>query len=839
MADYTEKASLLIVDGSSAKINKINQALNRLSQTAIKTQAALNRLGGGNTATRINATAKAVGALARSLSKLPKNTTLGVKLKGNSASELRSMARAMAQYKSASKNVNTLIGSGGRSGGSYKNLDELTNKLVRVARAANLAANALARAKANVPGRGGFGVPGTGSGRNGNYMIPRNIGLEIQPFKSFWRSAVVSMGHTITGAIQKGFAEGIKGYDVASNKLAQQRVGGADLEALRQQAFAGEQRAPIWRADERLDFYAEVGSNFRSPTDAAKFDKFVERAIYTAVQQGGNREEATTGIAQLFKGLGNAGYLIDQQGGVNKDIGKYIEAYTAAKTSEGAQINFNDAAQVLKYARTSAQSLTPKEFFLQLIAAADIGASTQGVQLNQTMKNFAGETTKKALRAQEEAGIRSPGQMVLSGQVGNRKSYTYEAGAIKDEELLRENPSEWFAKNIFGKGGFLERKGLDAEKSSPAQIISALDPLAGNRNVDDFVAKTVLQYQERLTKASRFFDNPQTDEEMARINTASSWVQLQETTQQLISLFGNLGNKLEKTFIPVIDTVGNWAQRLNNVIEGKTPAEMQDYALLGGAGAAGIAGGVAGVKLLTLLTTGFGLPAAATALTKSAAELSLAARALATSGGADLAGDLPGGKKKGGFWPWVLAAGATVGTYGAMLQLGGSSRELTPEELSQRQKLNRQQGLDFVWKNTMPELEEQAQQLADWIKKQSEAKTRYQYAQEQGLSPSSDYYQNAEIDYQTANDNVTRLQTSLTEGSAAILAAFETGSGRIEAASNQFGAGAADTLMGIASQFGTTAGAAMRQAIGSIGVNVNNPAAAPNTGTNTNLQTGG
>lgn len=841
MADYTEKASLLVIDGSSAKINKINQALNRLAQTATRTQSALNKLGGGNVATRINATAKAVNALARAQSKISKNTSIGVKLRGNSAADLRSMAKAMAQYKSASKNINTLIGSGSRSGGSYKNLDELTNKLVRVARAANMAANALGRAKANIPGRGGFNLPPTGGrggrGGGGNNMIPRNIGLEIQPLKSFWRSAVVSLGHTIFNSIRDGFAEGIKGYDVADNKLNQQRITGDARERLRQQAFAGEQRAPIWRADERMDFYAEIGSNFRDPTDAAKFDKYVERAIYTAVQQGGNREEATTGIAQLFKGLGNAGYLQDAKGNLNADLGKYIEAYTAAKTSEGAQINFNDAAQLLKYARTSAQSLTPREFFLQLISAADIGASTQGVQLNMANKNFASDgATKKAIKAQEEAGLREPGEMVKSGQTGKKTTYTYSPGNVKDDVLFRENPNDWIKKYITGPGGFLAKQGLDAEKSNPAEILSALDPLSGNRNVDDFVAKAVLQAQERYIKLEKFFEKPITDEEMANTNAASSWVQLQETTQQLVSLFGNLGDKLENTFIPVIDTVGNWAQRLNNIIEGKSKGEMQDYAVLGGAGAVGVAGGLAGVKLLSLVATGFGLPAAATALTKSALDLSIAAAKLA--GGSSIP-DAAGKGKWNAAWLSLLGTIGVVAASGAVQSGSSADNEYLNADEQERQRLRNQARAQYELQSRSPELTENATQLGEWIKKLTEARTRYQYAQEQGLTPSSDYFQKAEIDFQTANDNVTRLQTSITEGSAGILAAFEAGGARIETASSEFGSGAADKLLGIAASFGSAAGEAMRQAIGTIGVNVNAPAAAPNTGTNTNLQTGG
>jgi hypothetical protein len=828
----------MIVDGSSAKINKINQALSNLARTAAKTQSALNKLGGGNAATKINATAKAVNALARAMGRLPKSASIGVKLRGNSANDLLKMARAMAQYKAASRNINTLIGAGGKTS-SYANLDMLVQKLARVARAASLAANQLSRMKANIPGGSGrFNIPNPNA-RGFNGPPPRqNIGLEIQPLKSMLRSFVVDLGHTILTNVRQAFAEGIKGFDVAANKFNQQRIGGDVADQLRAQAFLGAERAPIWRPDERMDFYAEVASNFRDPRDAAKFDESIEKAIYTAVQQGGDRTEATTGIAQLLKGLGNAGYLQDAQGNLNKDITKYIDAYVAAKTSEGAQLNFNDAAQVLKYARTSAQSLTPREFFLQLIAAADIGASTQGVQLNQTMKNYAGETTKKALQAQEEGGLRSEGKMVKSGQVGNKTTYTYEAGKIKDEELLRENPSEWIAKNILGPGGYLEKKGLDVNKDSSAKILSALDPLAGNRNVDDFLAKAVLQFQERAIKASKFFDNPQTNEEMQRTNLASSWVQLQETTQQLIGLFGNLGDKLEKTFIPVIDTVGNWADRLNRVIEGKSPAEMQDYAALGGAGAVGVGGGLAGVFILKQLATGFGLPAAAAALTTSAAQLSAAAVKL---GGGSVIDDATNAKSKAG-WLTLLGGFITVAATGAIQSGSTADNKYLNSSPPDRQKARNEANGFYEAQNRAPEMQQQSADLAQWIIKLAKAKEQYQYVQDQKLNPSSDMYQNAEIAYQQASENVTRLQGSLTEGSNAILAAFDGGTTKLAGATDNFATTAASTLMGIANSFGSAAGAAMRQAIGTIGVNVNGPTGGPapaNTGTNTNLQTGG
>lgn len=836
MADYTEKASLVIVDGSSAKITKINQALNGLARTAAQTQAALSKLGGGGAANRISATAKAVNSLARALAKLPNKVNIGVNLKGNSAAELRSMAKAMSQYKSASRNINTLVNAGGGTS-NFSNLDVLTQKLVRVARAANLAQIALGKMKANMPGRGNFNMPG--GGRNPPPPPPRSIGLEIQPFKSFWRSAMVSLGHTITSSIREGFAEGVKGYDVAENKFRQQRITGQTATDLRKQAFEGEQRAPIWRADERMNFYAEIASNFKDPRDAAKLDQVVEKAIYTAVQQGGNRSEATEGIAQLFKGLGNAGYLQDAQGNLNKDVEKYINAYIAAKVSEGQEINFRDAGQLLKYARTSAQSMTDREFFLQLIASADIGSSSQGVQLNQFMKNFAGETTKKAIKAQEDAGLREEGRMVKSGQIGKRTSYTYEAGAVKDEDLLRENPTQWIAKYIMGKGGFLERKGLDPFKSSPAEITAALDPLAGNRNVDDFLAKRVLQYQESMIKAQKALENPQTNAEMDATNRQSSWVQLQETIQQVTSLFGNLGDKLENTFIPVIDTVGNWAERLNQFIEGKSKGDMTDYAVVAGAGA-GVAGaGFAAWKVAGWLSSGFGLPAAAAALSTSAAQLSAAAAQLA--GGNALPGGGGPTSKKNTWTSWL----GTLGAYGAAaagIFVPGSSRNdgtkeearstrAFGEELATKKqvddylsKVNRQQEDQTALQNLL-------QQIANIQGNIDLAKSRGNEA----------YAMVAQGQLMTLQTQAGMLQQQMQDRSSEIVSAFDTASTRITTASNEFGANVSEQMMGLASSFGSTAGAAMRQAFGSIAFTV--PPAlqgkAPNTGTNTNTQTGG
>jgi hypothetical protein len=138
-----------------------------------------------------------------------------------------------------------------------------------------------------------------------------------------------------------------------------------------------------------------------------------------------------------------------------------------------------------------------------------------------------------------------------------------------------------------------------------------------------------------------------------------------------------------------------------------------------------------------------------------------------------------------------------------------------------------------------PQIAEQASQLTNWLNKLAEARQRQEYFKGIGATGMSDAAQQADMDAALAQQHIAELQASITEGSDKILSAFDISTGKLVEVSQSFGSGAAETLMGIASSFGTAAGAAMRQAIGTIGVNVNAPTAAPNTGTNTNLQTGG
>lgn len=832
MADYTEKATLLLIDRSSANINKINAALRKLRKEADATGKALNRMAPTGAATKISALAKSVNQLARASAKL-KRVNLNVQIRGASVNNVRAMARALAMYKSSAKGVNTILGVGGRSS-NFRNLDTLISKLARVARSASMAANQMARLKANIPtGRMG-GMGAMGSGRNGNYAFPRNIGLEIQPLKSFWRSAVVSLGHTIFNSIRDAFAEGVKGFDVAANKMAQQRLNADQTKQFQDAAFEGGRRFPSFRPDQRMDFYAEVATNFRDPTDALKYDQAIERAIAIAQQQGESADESIEGLTQFFRGLGQAGYLQDQQGNFNNEVFKYIDSYVAAKVSEGAQINWRDAFQFLKYAKTTGQTISPDEFFYQLLAAADVGSSTAGVQANMLAKTFAGETTKKALAAQEEGGLRGPGRMVKSGAVGGSQTSSYEGGALVDEELFRENARQWIARHIIGPNGFLAKQGIDLATASPAQVIKALDPLSGNRNADDALAKAVLQFQEAAIKFQKYKENPLSDDELATISMNSSWVQLQETSAQLVTTFGLLGDKLEGPIIKAIDTVGNMAQSATDFLQGKSRGEVQDYALLAGAGAGAVGGGLLMTKILGGI---YALTTAGPALNIAAANLTSAAVAL--GGPAAAAGGTGRNNGKAGWAALLGPIGAILAAGAAQTGSAANNPYLNLDDKGRQGARNTARGYSAA-QELGPDMQEKSIKLAEAINALAVAKKTLDYANEVGISKSSDYYLEAEAQAIHAQTNIESLQASIMDGSAQILAAFEGGATRIEGASGEFGDQAAQRILGVASSFGSAAGSAIRAAIGDLSVTLRQGAAlAPNTGTNSNLANGG
>lgn len=824
MVDFVEKATLLLVDKSSGNISKINKNLRRLRSEAEKVQAAFRKITGPRIgASSIRSIDKATRSIERlnKASREAKSINLSVNARGLKASQINAMANALNKYKASSRGIKQLPGLNIR-GLNTAPVDRMINRLQALISVAGRAQRALQRVGTAA---GNINVPNMNPNRN-----PGRMQLEYGGFRMFMNSMLISLGHTIVNSIARGFAEGAKGFDVAENKLLQQNIPPDQRTELRNNAYAAARENPSFRPDQRMDFYAEVASQFTNATDVLPLEPAIDKAVQLAIQQGETAKEAVDGIAQIIKGLGQAGKLQNVDGTLNKQAIEFIEAYTAAKRSEGAQVNWRDAFQFLKYSKTSGQSLSPEQFFMSLLAAADVGSSTAGVQTNMGIKTFAAETTKKAIALQEKMGLREQGEMVKSGTNNGRTSYTYAAGKATESELLREDPNQWLYKYISGPGGYLEKVGIDARTASAAAIIDALDPLSGNRNADDWIAKTILQAQESMIKYQKWVDNPITAPWLQNIDDQSSWVQLQDTSSRIITLLGTFADKLEGVTIPIIKFFGDQAQALTDLIVNKDPLSPADAATLGVTGA-GLAGGTAlGLKALF---GGFGFKA-------SVSQFSLAVNQFSAAVAGQGAGGAAGGGKKGG----IMALGTRLLGLLGLLQLSGSTPRSGPTMSREDATARYQKFMEQA--QYLQDLKMELQAIRSYTEKQTQlqqnedriAKVQQEIAASQQVNGNTPYLMAKQNELATLEQLSQTLRSELSSGAAEIQATFNEAASKMGISGHDFGANAGSGILGVAASFGATVGEQIRQAVGNLSVNVKQTVPA-NTGVNTNLATGG
>jgi hypothetical protein len=126
---------------------------------------------------------------------------------------------------------------------------------------------------------------------------------------------------------------------------------------------------------------------------------------------------------------------------------------------------------MVKYLKSTGQTLSTKALLEGFIAMPDIRASTYGTQMNQLLRQLTGTSTQAAQRAMVAAGL---------GTITAREASGPHSFQVIDEEMLRSHPGEWIQRHVVGPGGFLRRAGLDPLRSSSAQIATALRPLFSN-----------------------------------------------------------------------------------------------------------------------------------------------------------------------------------------------------------------------------------------------------------------------------------------------------------------------------------------------------------------------
>jgi hypothetical protein len=201
------------------------------------------------------------------------------------------------------------------------------------------------------------------------------------------------------------------------------------------------------------------------------------------------------GMLDLLKAVGMMGRLTDPEGNfTEQETAAVVDAYLRAREIGGVDINPQGFRQLIKYMKSSAQTINTQAILEAALLAPDVGFSTFGHQSEMLIWSFAGSrATKMALEAQARWGLRTAAIDPRHPEGPNR----LRPGALVDSELLRENPNEWWRNHILGPNGVLRRMGIDPLRASPAAIADALAPLNSNMSAEN-IALIFTQMQGEL-----------------------------------------------------------------------------------------------------------------------------------------------------------------------------------------------------------------------------------------------------------------------------------------------------------------------------------------------------
>jgi hypothetical protein len=202
-----------------------------------------------------------------------------------------------------------------------------------------------------------------------------------------------------------------------------------------------------------LDTFKELVTQFQSPDSAFKLLPQLLAVQEWQILQGSTVDQAREGMARLVRAMGLSGRLVDNNGQLNEaESGEFLLNYLRARIIGGVDVTPDQVFQVMKYLKTTGQTLSQDALLTAFIGMPDIRGSTFGVQLNQLRSQLTGRATKEALAAQQAAGLITGGMQQTTPGGPNKFVRT---GTV-DEEMLNTNPFEWFNKHILVRTAFCD-----------------------------------------------------------------------------------------------------------------------------------------------------------------------------------------------------------------------------------------------------------------------------------------------------------------------------------------------------------------------------------------------
>lgn len=617
MARFVESAVLKVIDQSSRPLSSIEKALRHVQREA----------------ERLSKT-----QLRRSLAGIE-----GVSAKGAAAS-FRQLGEAYSRL-------------GGRA-------DSLTSKILGVNSALNrqssLARRAATSLEAIKPPRR-FAMPADSV----RAERPRGLVGRYRDADATYRAA--EAGRRLRSAVTN---ESVVDISQARANITRANLPGDEanrLEAIASKIIA---KFPAMSRAEALQTALETRQSVPKIENVEPIVNELARAFQASLATGASRQDSARNLQYLTKAAGMTGKLLDSQGNATPDaLRGMLDAFIKGKVLEGRAIDARRFFELMKYSRVSGATMDNDAILRAVLEASDMGGSSTGVAINQLVKNLTGSAKVSALEALYKAGLANG--RYETGASGRQK---FVFGGIKDEEALRANPWEFVRSKMLGPEGTLTKAGVDVNNT--AAVAKWVNTITSDRTAQGILTNIITQLKEGDTKIenvrrANISEQDLRSESSRNINAA--WQELQGAFSTAI---GDLAEKASSVTIPAINGLTTAVTALGGAAS-ESPMTAMLAALGAGAGVfkAGqaLSNNPMARKAWTSINPVAGLNDSASALTKSAAELSAAAQALKAAA--------PGRGVGGGPVSTMTGTAAAAGA-GAVAAEGRATSRLVASEIA-------------------------------------------------------------------------------------------------------------------------------------------------------------
>jgi hypothetical protein len=350
---------------------------------------------------------------------------------------------------------------------------------------------------------------------------------------------------------------------------------------------AATQFSQIFRSLSRahvLDTFGEVATQFQNVDHAFRLLPELLNVQDWHVLMGDSVDQARAGMLSLVRAIGLSGRLVDNEGRLslldpnNPDspiqASAFLDAYMRARIVGGRDVTPDQVFQVMKYLKASGQSLDLDSLLTTFVAMPDIRGSTFGNQLNMLIRTITGGGTQASLQALERAGL---------GRITDRTASGPHGFQLVDEEMLRENPFAWFAKNVMGPQGFLRRAGLDPRTAGMAQVQTAMRQAFGsNQSAFNIATMMVGQWREWADQTGIARLANLTGEARRQHAGESSWHQLNSARSALQDAMGSVAENFKTLLNPALESATAALKKLSSWVDPKTGNPVLSTGVLAG-----------------------------------------------------------------------------------------------------------------------------------------------------------------------------------------------------------------------------------------------------------------